>query len=272
MKKMSNVIIGAAYGYSEEDLDPFLFSLRKHFFEKVILLVKPGHGLKNLQRRFGIDLFEDDTPVDLYALHRYFAYRNVLSRIAFDRVFFVDTRDVIFQKSPFTVTFESDIQFFLENSLIKDCEYNSKWLIDLYGLDLYSKICLNEIICSGTIMANKIGSLSFLNSIIDEISTKCFLKNFDKYDDQTITNKLVYTNRFNKFELFRSGFGLVQTLHHQKYLVLDRASRILNYDYTVCPVVHQWDRVDFLADAFKKTCYVDYNVSPPPYWMKFDDL
>ena len=44
-----------------------------------------------------------------------------------------DTRDVIFQKNPFTNKKFSSLCFFSEDKSIGECTFNSSWIKNLYG-------------------------------------------------------------------------------------------------------------------------------------------
>ena len=58
----------------------------------------------------------------------------------------------IFKIIPFNFNYEKDLNFFLEDYLIKNCPYNSNWIIKTYGMKEYDKIYNKTILCSGTVL------------------------------------------------------------------------------------------------------------------------
>src|SRR5581483_1682816 len=72
-----------------------------------------------------------------------------------DWVFFLDTRDVVFQADPFTGTPPADIVFFKESagSTFRTAPRNRKWLIGTFGERWLPMLEDQELLCGGTVLA-----------------------------------------------------------------------------------------------------------------------
>jgi hypothetical protein len=72
--------------------------------------------------------------------------------------------------------------------------------------------------------------------------------------DQAVHNFLAYDGRFADCSFHKSGEGLVQTLFHQKRFCFDHLGRLLNKDGSICPMVHQYDRIiGLFGGAYRQT-------------------
>ena len=74
-------------------------------------------------------------------------------------------------ENSFDYKFNSPLNFFLEDKIIKECPYNSNWLIKSYGKEEFNKIKDKIILCSGTVMGTNEKIVEYLNLMIKNIKT-----------------------------------------------------------------------------------------------------
>ena len=117
---MTELVLGAAYGYSADDVKPFVISLRRHYSGKIAFLVSlaPDTTLVELCMEHGIDFFmvdgDQQNPIHMQWA-RFFHYANFLNHPFFvdcNWVFLTDVRDVIFQDHPFSLPMTTDLECF----------------------------------------------------------------------------------------------------------------------------------------------------------------
>ena len=151
----TNLILGAALGYSWDDLKIFIKSLRKFENCRVILIFEDtlNQRLKNEFRNYKIEYFihkqkkKEDIPgltnsKSDVGQRRYEMYEQVLKKIKNKpkTILLTDTRDVVFQKNLFKNKFKKTLNFFLENEIILNDPRNSRWLERTVGKKEYNKI------------------------------------------------------------------------------------------------------------------------------------
>ena len=83
----------------------------------------------------------------------------------------------IFRGNPFEYDYKGPINFFLEDYKIKDCPYNSNWLIKTYGKVAFDDISENIILCSGTVLGSNSKILEYLNLLKNYGSNFKYKKN-----------------------------------------------------------------------------------------------
>lgn len=240
-----SVVMTCAFDYQAEQMIPFLHSLRLHFDEEIVvfsditpeILALPAttykiRVIRNLPHRFG--------P----AIDRFQWARDFLAQEPkITSVFFSDLRDVLFQRSPFSLAPKSSLELFLEPWRIEHCPMNRKWLTEIYGIEAITPFLRREICCVGTTRGTRAAMHNYLGLMAAEFDrlSQAGLRPFWGWD-QAVHNFLAYTGQLADCSLHPSGEGLVQTLHYEKRFCFDRAGRLLNNDGAVCPVVHQYDR------------------------------
>lgn len=255
---MTQLVLGAAYGYSAEQVKPFLTTLRRHYTGKIAFLVavNPDPSLVDLCMEHGVDFFivegDQNNPIHMQWA-RFFHYENVLNHPFFTeclQVFLTDVRDVIFQDSPFSLPLTTDFEFFTEPEKIKNSFVNRGWLQERYGVAEAYAIEDKNIICSGTIRTTMAGAKVVVRHMIME-SEK--LKATGRSPlDQPMLNYLVYSGAFFNYRIFNNGEGAVDTLHFAKELTFSPLGALLNKDNQPVPIIHQWDRTHALVHVFEK--------------------
>ena len=168
---------------------------------------------------------------------------------------FTDIRDVIFQQSPFSLSPSTSLEIYLEPWRILHCPMNSNWLTQIYGVEAIAPFINNEICCVGTTRraANAMrGCFSLMAAEFDRMSQNGLSPFWGC--DQAVHNFLAYDGRFADCSFHKSGEGLVQTLFHQKRFCFDHLGRLLNKDGSICPMVHQYDRIiGLFGGAYRQT-------------------
>ena len=84
---------------------------------------------------------------------RYKIYLEFLKEKKYKNILLCDSRDIYFQDNPFNFNFSKSINFFLEDYLIKDCPFNSNWIIKPM-VKKYEQVSNKTILCSGTVLGN----------------------------------------------------------------------------------------------------------------------
>jgi hypothetical protein len=248
---MKQLIMGAAYGYTTELLEPFVKSLRRHYNGDCVLITHPLSP-KELEfyAKNNIITFELETPISNpkdIQVARYSIYRDIFDTHFDDveHILICDIRDVMFQDNPFKFPLTSDVEFFLEPALFKNCTANAPWIRGIYG-DIGLEVVLDEyVICSGTTMGTRKGIVNYLDEMIKEIDRiRATGRLLYQGEDQPIHNHLVYGDTFPDCVMHHNGQGAITTIHHQQQLTFDRKGRLLNEDGAPTPIIHQWDRAD----------------------------
>jgi hypothetical protein len=176
-----------------------------------------------------------------------------------ERIFILDTRDLIFQDNPFKHESTTELEFFLEPVMYKDSECNGNWWIrGIYGEEVYQRMSHLYTACAGTTIGTRSGMLFYLDSIINEIDRMIVLRggnnlqNHNPVVDQPCHGYLIYNNHFPNYKLYQSGEGPVATMNDHKNMLFDREGNLLNNDGSLIAVVHQWDRTGIFVDHFRK--------------------
>jgi len=118
--KNKNLIIGAATGYKKNELYFFIESLRKVYFDKVILIVNKNitEETRNYLNLNKIDIFFSKYKSKTIFKDRYSLYYEIIkNQLNIENIMLTDTADVIFFDDPFKNELFSEINFFLEDKL-----------------------------------------------------------------------------------------------------------------------------------------------------------
>mmetsp|Transcript_18079 Transcript_18079/g.25749 ORF Transcript_18079/g.25749 Transcript_18079/m.25749 type:complete len:444 (-) Transcript_18079:27-1358(-) len=172
----------------------------------------------------------------------------------------IDFRDVIFQLHPFINITRSlpgsneGVLYFYEehfSTLIGQSAFNYGWLQGAYGRDEAEKMKEKRIICSGSTIGEQVAVESYLRAMILQFDqTNCIMKGCD----QGMHNFLYHNGTLNN----STGIRDVFSVEHGKGNVLNLSVLrkkplrewglftgelpVVNWDQTVAPVVHQYDR------------------------------
>lgn len=182
----------------------------------------------------------------------------------YDNVLCCDSRDIYFQSNPFHYKFKKDINFFLEDFVIKNCPYNSNWLLKCYGKKEYDKIKNEIILCSGTVIGKKEKMLEYFNLMNKHIEKYKYKKSF-KYlitlrrdpegrgCDQAHANYIVNNKLINDMSLNTNANGPIATVFYLKNFNFDKNFDLINSQHEPYSIVHQYDKKwDIFSGAVKK--------------------
>ena len=183
------------------------------------------------------------------------------------QILLIDVRDTYFQLDPFVnLSSSSDsssgfLRFFGENKesvTIYKSSYNRSWIRAAYGAAALDKMADKTVICSGSTIGEQVALEAYLRAMILQFEdTKCRLKGCD----QGFHNYLYYMDMLNNvagisnifFE--EQGTGNVNNLSAMRekplteWGVFDKGKGfVLNWDKSISPVVHQFDRDDELKN------------------------
>jgi hypothetical protein len=203
-------------------------------------------------------------------------------------ILLIDARDTIFQESPFkrvprrastaaaatTTNAKSNgggmLIFFGENAdatSLGKSKYNRRWLTLAYGTRVADAFSMKPTLCSGSTMGEQSAIDAYLRAEVaesDESKTVIFGA------DQGFHNYLYYSNKLSNAEAISNilvqdqGLGIVNNMGALRDKKLSEwgngkivettelAVTIYNWDGTVSPVVHQYDRHKELSNWWHK--------------------
>jgi hypothetical protein len=239
-------------GYQYEIYERFAGSLYDTGFTGTLYFVILPSDKPNVERlqtqypniKIIIDTLERTTA---FFTHRYKVFLNHIGEIEGDYVFMTDSRDVLFQKNPEDFLLTDDIYVFEEDVLIKDEPVNTMWIKDLsslMGIDIFSSICNNPVLCGGTTFCSN-QSLSHYLTVMNDIINLITLPP-DYVMDQAIHNYMIYYELLNPFsiKILNNRDNFVNTIAISPHKLLNSDNKIVNCNNEVSYIVHQYDRCD----------------------------
>ena len=236
-------------------LYPFIRSLRKVYQDRVAFLIRPNQvgEMEGFARDYGVELVVSEHSWHAAPeINRYFAALDFLRKNQDCRsVFLTDSRDVIFQSSPFVL--DDGLYLYTEPVKIRECVYNGNWIRHYYGDAAYEQIADNPVLCSGTTLGSYRRMVEYLEIMCAEIREK-LSQNFAYLvgADQGIHFYKFYSGGIPGAVVREHGKSEVQTLHYEKRFLFSKECFLLNYDGSVVPVVHQYDRHSQFSPVFDK--------------------
>lgn len=271
--KSNNALIGLAINYEIENLKNFVLSFRKYNKEDTIYLVNSccmSYSLKKFYKDHNIIRipFEGADLINTNIItYRWIIYLEFLSVNKFDKIFFSDTKDVVFQSDPFLIDKNDFLYFFQEDRsvTIKDCELNYSWCTSLLNKELVLEIQDHPIICAGTIFGTYQKILNFLNIFKSQlIEIKKTNIAFEKFSvDQILINFMIRYLKVKELghEIKLNGDivgSIGHSMLHEKSTDLIKFENNLIYVNDQLPsVVHQYTQYDKLYQEIDKI-YVDF--------------
>ena len=252
MKK--NLILTAAVGLNFKQVEFFIRSLRKVYTDDICFIVGHNdHELKLELEKYDCTIIETHINKKKIQFKRYEIFSKYLDGHQFNKVLLSDSRDVYFQENPFKFNFNGPINFFLEDHLIKNCSYNSNWIIKTYGKSEFEKVSNKTILCSGTVLGNYEKIKEYLNLIkvnINKYKYKKKLKYFITFRpdpegrgcDQGHANYIIHNSKLNGTNLYSNAKGPIATALYLKNIIFDNKYRLVNELGDPYLVVHQYDK------------------------------
>ena len=259
---MENLVLTTACGLHSKQIEFFIKSLRKYFSGAVCFLVnKNDTEIQKLIRRYDcIYHIIKEHKFDVQ-VKRYGVYLNLLKKTKYKNILICDSRDVYFQSDPFDYVYKGSINFFLESKKIKDCPFNSSWLLKTYGENVLKKLEDEIINCSGTTLGTHNAMMSYLELMVSH-SIKFKFKKRLKYlltlrrdklgrgADQAYANYIAHNRLINDTFLYSNEKGPIATVCYLDKIIFNNDLQLMNDLDTPYLVVHQYDK---RWDEFKKT-------------------
>ena len=254
MNNLKNLVISSAFGFSSNEISFFVKSLRKYYEEEICFLISPNDNkLKDLLIHYNCKFLETKSHKYDIQLKRYDFYLDILKNNKFNKILHCDSRDIYFQSNPFEFPYEGSINFFLEDEKIKNCSFNSNWLIKTHGKEVFDQMKDNIILCSGTVMATNKSMIEYLKLIKNLIKNKKYKKSLkylltfrrDKNGrgcDQAHANFIGHNKLIEDSHFYSNESGPIATVYHLKKIVFDKNSNLLNKTGKPYSIVHQYDK------------------------------
>lgn len=172
----------------------------------------------------------------------------------------LDARDSIFQVNPFPQslprTKEKGILYlFGENAEVTRLgrsRHNSNWLRNAYGQYVIDALSEKPTLCSGSSMGNQRAIETYLRAMVNEWDeTNIAMTGSDQgfHNYLYYSGKLQNANNISQVIVWEQGKGIVNNLGALRTKPLSEwgiynnvTHAIFNWDQTLSPVAHQWDR------------------------------
>lgn len=193
-------------------------------------------------------------------------------------ILLVDARDTYFQTNPFAdvprktdPTLQSGVLYFFGENVdatrLGRSKQNNKWLLNAYGQQVADSLTEKPTVCSGATMGEQVAVETYLRAMVRESDeTKTVLVGADQgfHNFLYYSHKLSNANRIHDIVVFDQGTGVVNNMGAMRTAPLkewgngdivresDTETHVLNWDGTVSPVVHQFDRHKSLSVYFFK--------------------
>lgn len=251
---MKNLVLSAACGLDPEQIKFFLKSLRKYYEDEILFLIrKEDIEVKKLLKRHSCGFIEINVHKFDVQIKRYIFYLKILQENKYKNVFICDSRDIYFQSNPFDYNYGGSINFFLEDKKIKECPYNSNWIIKTYGKKVFEKLSNNIINCSGTTLGTSESIKMYLNLMIQQSSEYKFKKRLKYFltfrrdkdgrgADQGYANFIVHNKLIKNSFLYSNESGPIATVYYLKKIKFNKNSQLINSLNKPYSVVHQYDK------------------------------
>ena len=249
-----NLILSAAIGYKFNQIEFFIKSLRKFYRGSITFLIgEKDYELGKKLKEFDCEIIKIKVNKKEIQFKRYKIFLDYLQNKDFNNILLCDSRDIYFQADPFKFNYNEEINFFLEDYIIKNCPYNSNWILKTYGRKEYEKISNKIILCSGTVLGQNLKIKEYLNLITKNISKFKYKKKL-KYlitlrpdpegrgCDQGHANYLVHNSKIDNFKLYSNSEGPVATVLYLKKIHFDKESNLINKSGEPYLIVHQYDK------------------------------
>jgi len=250
---MHDLVLAMAGGFEASTLIPFLRSLHAAGFagEVRLLLHRNPPGTTEALRREGA------TPIAVelegvpetwsYNVARYRLFADELAACDADRVLLADSRDVIFQRDPFsTALAEEGLHLFEEHPSrpIGACIWTSSWLRYRYGDAALLPVASRPVLCSGFVLGDTRRIRSYVALVAEEILPSLRATHYMAGYDQGIVNALAYSGRLEGLVAHPWASALALHLGNAPpgEVHADRLGRVVNRAGEVACAVHQYDR------------------------------
>lgn len=249
-----NLILSAAVGYNFNQIELFIKSLKKFNSDEICFIIsKKDSSLEQELRKLKCQVIKTNISKKEIQFKRYEIFLKYLTSKNYKKILMCDSRDIYFQQNPFSFDYKKPINFFLEDHQIKNCPYNSNWLIKTYGKNEFKKISEKTILCSGTVIGERQKIIDYLKLITNHIKKFKYKKKL-KYlltlrqdpegrgCDQGHANYIVHKSLINDIALHSNHKGPFATVFYLKDLNFDKNFQLINEIGEPYLLIHQYDK------------------------------
>lgn len=249
-----NLILTAAIGFDISQVQLFIKSLRKYYKDEICVIINSNDKKIEIElKNYGCICLKTKIDKRDIQLKRYGIFLDFLKEKNYDLILFCDCRDIYFQSNPFEYNYKGSINYFLEDKKIKECKFNSDWIINTYGRETFNSLSEKIISCGGTILGKRNSIYNFLELMIEETSKHKFKKKL-KYiltfrrdkggrgSDQAHGNFIAHNKLVDGTYFYSNENGPIATVYHLKKLSFDKDYRLMNSSNEPYSIVHQYDK------------------------------
>ena len=207
-------------------------------------------------------------------LVRYFAALDYLRRESVahtgGRVLLADSRDVIFQRDPFTIPADParPLDVFLEDYFrdFSNSGINQGHVTPCFGTEAVRRTLLappRPVSCSGVTLGTYHSITRYLRLMWSEMHSSRYSDACLQHD-QAFHNWLLWSGKLSPVRTWSNEEGPVTTIGWPEHLYRDRFGRVLNRRGVLVHIVHQYDRRKRLvASLGRRYALVDKPETPP---------
>ena len=252
MKK--NLVIAAAVGLQVGQITLFIKSLRKYYNDDVCFVIgQNDYDLEKELEKNQVIIVKTKIYKKSIQFKRYEIFLKFLENKDYKNILCCDSRDIYFQSNPFDFSYKGEINFFLEDKKIKDCPYNSNWILKTYGKKIYDNINHKTILCSGTVLGSYKKIKEYLHLIKNNILDYKYKRRL-KYSltfridpegrgcDQGHANYLVHKDLIKNIHFYSNRSGPFATVFYLKKIAFNKEYQLVNSLNEPYTVVHQYDK------------------------------
>ena len=247
-----NLVLGTAWRLTVDEVGVFVESLRRHYSGLAMLVISSRDSRDLVQYLLARDVVPVffDCPhwmVMHIQLARYVRYGEVLRGLGIEchRVLLSDVSDVVFQADPFVNLPDGELLCFAEEAgrRIGQCEFNRRWVQEVYGTQGLERVADCQIYCSGTTIGSQRAIVQYIDLLLTQ-ATPEVLANVSKVrgHDQGIHNFLLHTGALPQARMIDNGRH-VYTLGHvpDGQVHIGEGGAILTAEGLACPIVQQYN-------------------------------
>mmetsp|Transcript_44010 Transcript_44010/g.106710 ORF Transcript_44010/g.106710 Transcript_44010/m.106710 type:complete len:452 (-) Transcript_44010:181-1536(-) len=192
-------------------------------------------------------------------------------------IMLVDARDSFFQTNPFEGLPRNQdglLYFFGENAeatRLGKSTKNKNWLLRGYGEETLNALRDKPTICSGSTMGEAQAIETYLRAMVNEWDeTDCAMTGLD----QGLHNYLYYSGKLSnsasisKLVVWEQGKGIINNLGALRTKTFEEwgfydpeTHQVYNWDGTLSPVAHQWDRDKHLHSYYQQKRFREWTAS-----------
>ena len=240
--------------YSNPSLNVFHKSLLEHGFDgsKIVFTNDMDIEYRILLDSMGYEIIDADPKFKYCPRDRHLVWYDFLNKNNFDFVYFLDSKDVLFQSCP-CVLDQEKVYLVLEGKKHFECEWNTNEQIKLQGKCFFKEDFSNwEVICSGTIFgnANKVKNLFLQMWSVGAFANAPFT-------DQAALNYLYHcfcknNSDFVVLDPRKSSLVATADLPYDPKPIFKDGCLYHSAQNEIYAIWHQWDRTEYSIQIMEK--------------------